>query len=296
VKLSKSDIEQLAQEGLEAALAAAEYISSQSTQSHETRLKSGIESLATQVVTAVDLKSQEIILSKLSASIIKYDLGLISEELIDDQSRCEKDYFWSIDPLDGTLPFTEQRHGYAVSIALLNKLGQPIIGIVVDPDQSKHYVSIKGAGCSINGNSNQVPQTHKNQLVCHFDRSFLESADYDATISQLHQIKEELGLKDLQIQTGAGAVMNALDLLDSSYGCYVKLPKPNLGGGCIWDFAATSLIFEELGFYVSDSSGKPLALNKSNSLYMNKEGVLFATDIALGKALIFLADTVRKSI
>jgi fructose-1,6-bisphosphatase/inositol monophosphatase family enzyme len=295
MRLSKLDIEHLAQVGLDAALSSGEYIASQIGQVHDTTFKSGVQSLATQVVTAVDVKSQEIILEKLAESIIKYDLGLLSEEMPDDQSRFEKEYFWSIDPLDGTLPFTEQRQGYAVSIALLNKLGAPIIGIVVDPYLKKHFVAIKGAGCFVNGKPYQVDPDKRDQLICHFDRSFVSSVDYDSTVSQLHQIREKLGLSDLKIKTGAGAVMNALGLLDSAYGCYVKLPKPTKGGGCLWDFSATSLIFEELGLHISDSFGQPLALNRTDSFYMNKEGVLFASNITLGKELILLAEIVERT-
>lgn len=296
MKLSDIDIDHLAQVGLETALAAADFIASQSDQRHATTLKSGVESLATQVVTAIDIKSQEIILDKLEESMSAYDLGLLSEELEDDQSRFTKDYFWCIDPLDGTLPFTEQRHGYALSIALVNKAGESLIGIVADPYYKRHYVAIKGRGCKMNGKAFQIDSINDHNLVCHFDRSFIQSTNYQSTMAQLGQIKEKFALTDLQVITGAGAVMNALDLLDARHGCYIKLPKPTKGGGCIWDFAATSLIFKELGVYVSDSFGNPLGLNKSDSLYMNKEGVLFATDMMLGKELIVLADTIRESL
>jgi len=289
LKLSARDIEHLAQVGLEAAFAAANFIALQSDQRHTTTLKTGVESLATQVVTAIDIKSQEIILNLLEDSISTYDLGLISEELEDDQSRFTKDHFWCIDPLDGTLPFTEQRHGYAVSIALVNRTGESLIGIVVDPYHKKDYIAIKGRGCKVDGKSFQIDPVINNKLVCHFDRSFVQSASYQSTLTQLEKIKEQLYLSELQTVTGSGAVMNALSLLDNRFGCYVKLSKSKIGGGCIWDFAATSLIFEELGLYVSDSFGKPLKLNKKDSVYMNKEGVLFSSNSALFKELINLA-------
>lgn len=292
--LSSLDIDHLAQVGLDAALASAEYISSQTGQKHTTFLKPGVQSLATQLVTEIDLKSQQIIIKKLAKSIRFYDLGMISEELQDDKSRFEKEYFWCIDPLDGTLPFTEQRHGYAVSIALLDKLGEPMIGIVIDPHHKKQYLAIKGNGCFINEKPYQGDKVNNDQLICHFDRSFVQSLDYNSTMIQLHQLKEKFGLNAVKVHTGAGAVMNALGLLGASYGCYIKLSKPTIRGGCIWDFAASSLIFRELGLFVSDSFGRPLMLNKKDSLYMNEEGILFATDSNLGKELIQLAKVLRE--
>ena len=47
--------------------------------------------------------------------------------------RLELNYFWCIDPLDGTLPFIEGKVGYAVSIGLVSRDGTPLIGVVCDP-------------------------------------------------------------------------------------------------------------------------------------------------------------------
>jgi fructose-1,6-bisphosphatase/inositol monophosphatase family enzyme len=65
--------------------------------------------------------AQAAVLEVLAPTFKAYDLGLLTEELADDGSRFEKDYFWSIDPLDGTLPFTQGKPGYAVSIALVRR-------------------------------------------------------------------------------------------------------------------------------------------------------------------------------
>ena len=54
----------------------------------------------------------------------KYDFGILTEETPDNGSRLVKDYFWCVDPLDGTLPFTEGTPGYSVSIALVSKSGR----------------------------------------------------------------------------------------------------------------------------------------------------------------------------
>ena len=97
-------------------------------------------------MTEVDFKSQQIILELIEPTLEKYDLALLSEEKEDDHSRFQKDYFWAIDPLDGTLPFIENMDGFAVSIALVSKAGIPIIGAVFDPTNSTLYHAIKGCG------------------------------------------------------------------------------------------------------------------------------------------------------
>lgn len=288
MKLSRNDIDFLTRCGLEAALAAAQFISSKSNQAHTTELKSGTAELASQIVTAIDLESQRLILEQLTESIQKFDLGLLTEESPDDGSRFTKEYFWCIDPLDGTLPFTERRAGYAVSIALIDRKGQPIIGIVVDPFHMETYQAVKGQGFLINGMPLKFHSEQKEDLVCHFDRSFVQSTVYASTIKALESMSHSLGYKDLQIRTGAGAVMNALGLLDVEAGCYFKFPKPYPGGGCLWDFAATSLIYEELGLHVSDIYGKSLTLNKKGSPYMNESGIIYATDRELSQQIVDL--------
>ncbi|MDF3128359.1 inositol monophosphatase family protein [Kiritimatiellaeota bacterium B1221] len=80
-------------------------------------------SLASAVVSELDREAQDLILTELEESVGRFDLGILAEESEDSQDRFEKEYFWCIDPLDGTLPFLEGKTGYAVSIALLSREG-----------------------------------------------------------------------------------------------------------------------------------------------------------------------------
>lgn len=284
MKLSTNDIESLAQVAQKVTYIAAEYIQSQVKETHHIELKDGIKNLATQVVTAIDLESQRLILEQLKPSLKTYDLGLLTEELPDDGSRLVKDYFWCIDPLDGTLPFTEQEPGYAVSIALVNQAGEPIIGAIADPYQKTYWLGIKGSGVFKNDEPYAFEQKTKT-LVCQFDRSFLNSANYKSTVEALQLLCQAQGYEEMEISTGKGAVMNAMSLLTEGSGCYVKWPKTARGGGCIWDYAATRLIFEELGLPVSTASGMDLPLNQKE-VYMNNYGVIYSTSHVLQQKII----------
>ena len=71
---------------------------------------------------------------------------LLSEETNDDGSRFKEDFFWCIDPMDGTLPFINKQPGFSVSIALVAKDGTPNLGIVYDPSTDTLYHAIKGKG------------------------------------------------------------------------------------------------------------------------------------------------------
>ena len=112
--------------------------------------KAAGDTLASQVVTEVDELSQALILKHLAPSMAAYDLALLTEESEDDGGRHLKDAFWCIDPMDGTLPFTQGIAGFSVSIALVAGNGSPLIGIVYDPVQ-KLYRAVRQQGLEIDG-------------------------------------------------------------------------------------------------------------------------------------------------
>jgi 3'-phosphoadenosine 5'-phosphosulfate (PAPS) 3'-phosphatase len=261
---------------------------------------------ASQVVTEVDLKSEKIILEILEPSLQQYELALLSEETIDDNSRFNRDYFWCIDPLDGTLAFTESRPGFSISIALVSKDGEPLIGVVYDPSTHTLFSSTKGAGVFKNGaafaltKSNQENShklnSHKlnsHKLTIFTEPSLIEHPSFTSIRSALSQTDISLSWNEIELKQGGGAVINACKVLENHPAVYFKLPKASEGGGSSWDFAATSAIFSELGLVVTDVFGKPLQLNKRGNTFMNHCGVVYASDHYIAEVV---QNTLSKSI
>ncbi|SMG13440.1 3'(2'), 5'-bisphosphate nucleotidase [Marivirga sericea] len=286
--LSTQDLNTLCSTAETAARKAGDYIQSRFDQHFDKTNKEGGDSLASQVVTEVDLKAQEIILEHLHESIQKYDLGLLTEEAADDSSRLEKDYFWCVDPMDGTLAFTESRSGYSVSIALISKAGDPIIGAVCIPDKMEVYSSILGKGLQLNGEKFKHPTTNDQKLHFYRDNSMEKESYYDPVVRELRNWVSNRSL-ELEVHVGYGAVRNAIAVIHSSKSCYFKFPKKRKGGGSIWDFAATRLFFEELGLPCSDSFGEKLELNNPNTTFMNDVGVLYTNEEKLSNYILNLA-------
>jgi fructose-1,6-bisphosphatase/inositol monophosphatase family enzyme len=106
MQLSAQQLKELSLDAERAARRAGALISNYAGRDFEVSHKPGGDSLASQVVTEVDELAQSVILKELKSSVQDYDLALLAEELEDDGSRLKKDYFWCIDPMDGTLPFT----------------------------------------------------------------------------------------------------------------------------------------------------------------------------------------------
>jgi len=286
MKLTSADLFTLAKTAKKAAQEAGHFIAQAAKKTVATEFKPAGSSPASQVVTEVDRHAQEIILEVLRPTLGAYQLGLLTEESPDDHSRFERDYFWCVDPLDGTLSFTQTIPGYAVSIALVSKLGVPQIGVVFDPVKAILYHAVKGQGAFIDGQPWVKTSKKTNLLTCLCDPSFQHHPTYAATLSALEQVVHEMGFSGFDVIVNAGAVMNAVSVLEQAPACYFKLPKPQEGGGSLWDFAATACIFAEVGSVASDISGNPIKLNNKDSTFMNHHGVLYASDQALAKSLI----------
>ncbi|WP_346854732.1 inositol monophosphatase family protein [uncultured Draconibacterium sp.] len=282
--LTSKDLDTLCKKAIEAACCAGELISTYTNKNVLVQSKKGVDSLASQVVTEVDVKAQGKILEILNPTLSEFDLALLTEESADNGSRFTKDYFWCIDPMDGTLAFTEKTPGYAVSIALVAKDGESQIGVVFDPVKNILYHAIKGQGTYKNEqpwHPDLVSGSGKS-FIWHMDRSFLNHSKYSSIKIRLEEFVSKAGFSSFTSQKNAGAVLNAIWLLEN-FGCYFKLPKPTSGGGSLWDFAATSCIINEANAYGKSFDGSPLDLNRPDSTFMNHKGALYASNVFIAK-------------
>jgi fructose-1,6-bisphosphatase/inositol monophosphatase family enzyme len=278
--LTHDDLKTLAEHAIEAAISTGKYISE--TRPLNVDRKDGGDSLASQVVTEVDHESQRRILQILAPTFSAYKLGLLTEERADDGSRLENDYFWCIDPIDGTLCFIEGMPGYAISIALVSRKGIPVIGVVYDPATHTLYHAIRDGGAFRNTTPWQPDLCRTGAPPTIF--TDLSEADGPRFASMACALKATWG-------TYGGAVMNAIRCLENPPALYFKFPKPGLGGGCFWDFAALACIYKELGAPAFDNNGLPLNLNRADSVHLNHCGVLFATDLELSQHFLKLNKT-----
>lgn len=283
--LEKTDLFVLRDVAMEAAVAAARIVASRAGETLAVCRKAAGDSEASQVVTEVDLLAQAAIIEVLAPATRAYDLGTLAEELSDDGARYDKSYFWCIDPLDGTLPYSEGRSGYAVSIGLVSRAGDPVLGIVCDPVENRCFDAVACGGCRMGGEPFRVADHSLvgDELTFFCDRSQLAQSGHAATLAFLQRYAERVGYSGVRCSTGGGAVMNACWTLLNPPACYFKYPKAALGGGSLWDFAATACLFAEAGGWASDIHGGRLELNRRESSFLNHRGVLFSSDGELSR-------------
>ena len=276
MKLNQEQLRTLSSIAQDAALKAGEIIKAAKGENLIVHSKEGGENIASCVVTEIDLKAEKAIVDTLTPTLEKYDLGLLTEESTDDNSRFEKDYFWCIDPLDGTLAFSRDEDGYSTSIALIAKDGTPIIGVVYNPRSETLYHAIKGEGAYKNTDK-LISQENSKDITLLYDQSYLKHPEYQKQIEQLKKNLKELGYQNLIDHHLGGAVMNGISTIELSPALYYKFPKKALGGGSIWDFAASSIIQSEANGFNSDYHKRSLDLNRKDSTFMNHNGVIFCS-------------------
>lgn len=269
------DFQHLATLAIEAALSSGKIINKHINDAIVVEQKEGGSTYASQVVTKVDRECERIILSHLQPTCDAFNIGLLSEETQDDGSRFKKDFFWCIDPLDGTLAFINKQPGFSVSIALIAKDGIPVIGVVFNPSTDTLYHAIKGHGTYKNKKPWHIKNTN-DYLTYVTDKKLSDTPKYEEIQSILNNHKTSLGLKNVKEISGAGAVMCAILVLENGPACFLKLPKIATGGGSIWDYAATACIYQELDLPATSFNGLPLNLNKKGDTFMNETGVYYS--------------------
>jgi len=94
-------------------------------------------------LTEADLASHDVIMQGLE----KYGIPVMSEEgkSIDYEERKDWEYYWCIDPIDGTKEFIKKNGEFTVNIALVHK-DTPILGVVYAPALGDMYKAKKGEG------------------------------------------------------------------------------------------------------------------------------------------------------
>lgn len=269
------DFRKLADIAIKAVLAAGEIIQRYEDEEVEVEEKNAGSSRFSEVVTKVDKECEAVILAQLQLSCEEYDLAILSEETEDDGSRFEKEYFWCIDPIDGTLAFINKEPGFSVSIALVANDGTPCIGVVFDPSTGVLYHAIKDWGAFKNREPWDVKRDD-DQLTYVTDRTLKETPRANEIQELLNQFVDQYSLQGIREVSGGGAVLNAIRVLENGPACMMKFPKKETGGGCIWDYAATACIYRELGLPATNFEGRRLDLNRSDGVFMNHEGVFYA--------------------
>ena len=205
-------------------------------------------------LTEADTKANDIICKSLFE--LYPDIPMMSEEnkQVKYEVRKEWEYYWCIDPIDGTKEFIKKNDEFTVNIALIHK-DTPVLGVVYAPAIDEMYKAKKGGGSFKNGQKlpiykNEVP---KEKLVVVVSKSHLTD-DTQIFINALDtkeivQVSKGSSLKLCMIAVGLADIY------------------PRLAPTMEWDTAAAHAVVLEAKKQVMDyDDNKPLLYNKENLL------------------------------
>tara|TARA_B100000886_G_C20353244_1_gene461822 strand:+ start:277 stop:1023 length:747 start_codon:yes stop_codon:yes gene_type:complete len=177
-------------------------------------------------VTKTDKRVEKILIDELSKS--KKNYSFLTEETGKIINK-NKDIFWIIDPIDGTINFLHGVPHFAISVALQVD-GEIIIGLIFDPLKNEIFYAERNNGSFINNNRIRVSK-----------KSNLEECLFATNSYGIKLVYPKLNLRN----TGCAA----LDLAYVGCGRFDGFFHNKIN---LWDVAAGNLIVEEAGGKVND--------------------------------------------
>jgi myo-inositol-1(or 4)-monophosphatase len=195
------------------------------------------------LVTEVDRKSEELLVSGLQKSFPEHDF-IAEENFYPDRGKSHK---WVIDPLDGTTNFAHGFPWFAVSMALKVE-GEVVLGVVYHPMMNEMFTAIKGEGAFLNGSriavSSRAPL--RSSLLA---TGFPYDNATDPENNFAHFVKFQTRCRGIR-RPGAAALDLAYVAAGRFDGFWECKLKP-------WDVAAGQMLVAEAGGRVSGYSGEP---------------------------------------
>ena len=206
-------------------------------------------------LTQADLASHHIIEKGLLRVVPEWPVLSEESKEIPFEQRKSWEYFWLVDPLDGTKEFLKRNGEFTINIALMEN-SAPILGVVYAPVIDKMYYAARGAGCWLadRGDVSQIRTARS------------ENGKTRVVVSRSHRSGEE----DIGRFTGDAANCEFVSMGSSLKFCLVAEGAadvyPRTGPTMEWDTAAAQCLVEQAGGTVTDLDGNPMYYNKPNLL------------------------------
>lgn len=188
------------------------------------------------IVTQMDKLSEKLIVDSILAA--RPDDGIIGEEGANRPSK--SGYTWVIDPIDGTVNYFYNMHGWSVSIAVRDESGV-VVGVVYAPTLNSLFTATRGGGAYLNGiaiKANNPVELNKALIATGFH--------YRNELREI-QLKQfiELILKVRDIRRNGSAAIDICNVAAGLVDGYYEM------GLHPWDRDAAELIATEAGAQVS---------------------------------------------
>jgi 3'(2'), 5'-bisphosphate nucleotidase len=200
-------------------------------------------------VTEADERAEAVIVEALRA--LAPEVPIVAEEAVAGGVTPQVgDWFWLVDPLDGTKEFISRNGEFTVNIALIHR-GVPVLGVVQAPALGRLYVGVVGQGAWLDDGSGRraircrpVPPEG---LTVVASRSHGDAAALDTFLAG----------RKVAALANAGSSLKLCLVAAGEADLY-----PRLGRTMEWDIAAGHAVLSAAGGSVTTLDGGPLGYGK----------------------------------
>jgi|11_taG_2_1085331.scaffolds.fasta_scaffold06759_6 3'(2'), 5'-bisphosphate nucleotidase len=213
-------------------------------------------------LTKADLHSNSRIKSFLKENHSLSNILSEEDKSVDFDLRKKWEYYWVIDPIDGTKEFVKGREDYCVNIALCRG-SDPIFGYVLVPKSKDYYLGGEDFNAEKNGSPikcGKVSSSSKMRIVAS------NSHINEATQSYIDDVKKDFEVEVLKV----GSSLKFCLIAENKADIY-----PRIGPTMEWDTCAPHAILNSAGGDVSEYLSP-------SSLKYNKEDLLNPSFVASG--------------
>jgi 3'(2'), 5'-bisphosphate nucleotidase len=200
-------------------------------------------------VTEADERAEAVIVDALRA--LAPDVPIVAEEAVAGGATPQVgDWFWLVDPLDGTKEFISRNGEFTVNIALIH-LGVPVLGVVQAPALGRLYAGVARHGAWLEDAAGRRPircrAVPADGLTVVASRSHGDAVALDAFLAG----------RKVAALANAGSSLKLCLVAAGEADLY-----PRLGRTMEWDIAAGHAVLLAAGGAVTDLQGRSLRYGK----------------------------------
>jgi len=225
-------------------------------------------------VTQAD-KEAEIFIEKQLKELMP-NVPVIGEESYSCGSRpdlSKHDYFWLVDPLDGTRSFIRGGENFTTNIALIHR-GEPVLGVVYVPQKEEIYYGYFDSDTN-KGHAYRFYEHSDNEKAMRTRKVPKQGLSVMTSGDHPNDVKHQEFLEDYK-------VANIIRCASSLKICAIANGKADLyvrfGPTGEWDTAAGHAVLRAAGGDIRDISGKPLRYGENKDDIINPDFIAASGD------------------